>query len=73
MLRQLEEYLRQQGRACLSDIALALETDMEAVLPMLELLAAKGRVRKQVMKSKNCGACTRCLPESLTTWEWAGQ
>ncbi len=71
MLKKIQEFLRDGGTACLSDIALHLGADPEAVRPMLEMLEVRGRIRRigAGPERKSCGGCTRCLPESLELWQ----
>ncbi len=73
MLKDIETYLKERGAACLADIALHLKADPEAVFPMLKLLAARGRIRPLPMPRSSCGSCTRCAPDALALWEWAGE
>ncbi len=73
MLRSIQAYLKRHGRACLSDIAGHLRSDPGAVEPILQLLEAKGRIRRRELKSRNCGACTMCVPSAFVLWEWAGE
>ena len=73
MLKDIEAYLKERGPACLTDIALHLDADPDAISPMLELLAARGRIRPLPMPRSSCGSCTRCAPEALALWEWGGE
>ena len=70
MLREIQDFLRARGGACLADIAAHLRADPDAVRPMLELLAARGRVRRVEAAPRDCGGCTRCDPAALQLWEW---
>jgi len=70
MLKDIQEYLRKHRRACLNDLAVHLNADPQAIAPMLEMLAARGRIRRVGTETKNCGGCTKCLPQSLVLWEW---
>ena len=72
MLKDIQDYLKTHEAACLSDLAIHLDADPQAIQPMLEMLAARGRIRRVDAGPKSCGGCTRCLPQSLTLWEWAG-
>jgi DNA-binding IclR family transcriptional regulator len=71
MLRDIQEFLRRNGQACLADIAAAVGAPESAVAPMLELLEKKGRVRRVVMTERLCGGCTRCDPTNRIEWAWA--
>ncbi len=70
MLKSILEYLKTRDAACLSEIAAHLEAEPEAVRPMLELLEARGRIRRQsVDRPQGCGGCTACRPDALILWE----
>ena len=70
MLRDIQDYMKNRRHACLSEIAAHLDAAPSAIAPMLELLAARGRIRRLVAQSQNCGACTKCSPDALIVWEW---
>ena len=70
MLREIQTFLKQHRQACLADIAAHLGAPESAVLPMLELLEKKGRVRRVVMNERLCGGCTRCDPQARIEWAW---
>ena len=72
MLREIQHFLRQHRQACLADIAAHVQAPESAVLPMLELLEKKGRVRRVVMNERLCGGCTRCDPAARIEWAWQG-
>jgi len=73
MLKDIQDYLKTHKAACLSDLALHLKADPAAIEPMLDMLAARGRIRRVSAGPKSCGGCTKCLPQSLALWEWAGE
>ncbi len=73
MLREIQHFLKQHRQACLTDIAAHLGAPEGAVLPMLELLEKKGRIRRVVMNERLCGGCTRCDPQARIEWAWAGE
>jgi hypothetical protein len=68
MLDAIEAYLKRHGRACLADLCAHLQTDAGALLPMLELLEARGRIRRVPVRGKDCGACGQCDPAVLSMW-----
>ena len=72
MLKQIQEFLKNRRGACLSDIATHVGADPQAVSGMLEILAAKHRIRKIDNAMPKCGGCTHCVPQSLIVWEWCG-
>ncbi len=72
MLREIQHFLKLHRQACLADIAIAVGAPESAVLPMMELLEKKGRVRRVVMNERLCGGCTRCDPAARIEWAWRG-
>ena len=68
MLRQLQDFLKQRGQACLADIAAHLKVDEAVALSMLRLLESRGRVRRITMNARLCGGCTRCAPDAREEW-----
>ena len=67
---RLEHYLRQQRRAALTDLALALDADVEALRPMLLLLERKGRIRRLPAGTACGGGCSKCHPSTIELYEW---
>ena len=72
MLTAITTYLRDHGPAPLADIAAHVGADPAAVLPMLELLEKKGRLRRIEMTQSMCGSCTRCAPAARIEWAVCG-
>ncbi len=74
MLSEIRSYLRERGRAPLSDMAARFESDPDALRGMLDHWITKGRARRlegpQV--SSNCGGCRKCDPTTLEIYEWLG-
>lgn len=72
ILSQLSDYLRQQRRASVADLALGLDASPDALRAMLGTLERKGRVRR--LQGPNCaGGCCKCDPASLELYEWVTQ
>ena len=72
MLTELREYLQTHGRAPLSDIALHLRMEPDAVRPLLEKWQRKGRVIK-LQSEDNCGSgCNKCDPQTVEIYQWTG-
>ena len=70
MLSSLSDYLQQHGRASLADLARALNSTPEAVGPMLEHLARKGRIQR-LPEGSSCGKpCCGCNPAAQVIYEW---
>ncbi len=59
ILNEIRQFLDQQGRASLEEIAHHVKADPGAVKGMLELWVRKGRVKK-LSVSDLCGGCKRC-------------
>lgn len=69
ILSQLSDYLRQQRRASVADLALGLDASPDALRAMLGTLQRKGRVRK--LDGPRCASgCCKCDPASLEMYEW---
>lgn len=69
ILSQLSDYLKQQRRASVADLAMGLDTSPDALRAMLGTLERKGRVRK--LAGPSCaGGCCKCDPAALELYEW---
>lgn len=71
MLKRIEQFLEERGQAPLAAIATRIGAPESAVLPMLELLERKGRVRRIRMKPQQCAGCTICPPNAREEWALA--
>ncbi len=70
ILTRLKRYLMERGHAPLSDIALHLESDPDAVRGMLEQWIRKGKVRKCSGSSACNSGCDKCDSANVETYEW---
>ncbi len=70
ILNRLKQYLMERGRAPLSDIALHLESDPDAVRGMLERWIRKGKVRKRSGSAACKSGCDKCDASSVESYEW---
>ena len=69
ILSRLSDYLRQQRRASVADLALGLDASPDALRAMLGTLQRKGRVRR--LDGPRCASgCCKCDPASLELYEW---
>ncbi len=68
LLSQLSAYFARHKRVCLADLAAHFDVQPEALQGMLELLVAKGRI-KRVETPFNCGGCSKCDPHQLEIYE----
>ncbi len=71
ILSELRDYLQEQRRASLADMATRFRCDPDALRPMLHKWVAKGRVRK-LPDGATCGTCCQCEPERVEVYEWTG-
>ncbi|MDT8853566.1 FeoC-like transcriptional regulator [Paracoccaceae bacterium Fryx2] len=76
MLMAIRSYVQQHGRASLSDIALHVRRDPEAVRGMLAHWVGKGMMQRHVgapacAKASGCGGCA-CDPAQFESYEWTG-
>ena len=69
LLSDVNSYFATRKRACLSDLINHFHVDPQALQPMLDMLTAKGRIKK-VQSESNCGGCTKCDPNALLIYQW---
>jgi putative ferrous iron transport protein C len=71
ILADLREYLRDKGRASLSDLVLHFGVDPHALRGMLGKWIHKGRVRLSTPGGTACGTtCCQCDPLLTEIYEW---
>jgi hypothetical protein len=70
ILADIRTYLQQRKRAPLSDIALHLDSDPDAVRGMLERWIRKGKVRKLMTAASCNSSCNACDPAANEIYEW---
>lgn len=70
IVSRLEHYLREHRRAALSDMAIALNADADALRPMLGMLERKGRIRRLPAGTACGGGCSKCHPSTIELYEW---
>ncbi|NEO32738.1 MAG: sugar metabolism transcriptional regulator [Symploca sp. SIO3C6] len=68
ILIEIQQYLSEQGRASLEQIALHFHMDEEALRGMLRHLVRKGRVRKLPLP-EHCHGCTECRTECIEFYQ----
>jgi hypothetical protein len=69
ILTRLSAFLKERGRASLSDLANGLDSTPEAVEAMLAVLERKGKVRRLPGGSSCSTGCCQCDPAKLTLYE----
>ncbi len=70
ILSELRDYLRENRRAALSDMALRFDIAPEALRPMLEKWIAKGRLVRLPAGTPCGSACCHCDPLTVEIYEW---
>ncbi len=71
VLSEINSYFMDHKRACLADLVNHFHAEPDAIMGMLDMLAAKGRISR-VTSGNNCGGCTKCDPNRLVIYEWSG-
>ncbi len=70
ILSELRDYLKQQRRLSLLDMANHFDMDADALRGMLVKWVNKGKVRK-LSTDKACGtSCCKCDPAMTELYEW---
>ncbi len=72
MLKDIETFIRERKRVCLADLTARFSIAAPALVPMLQLLENRGRIRRVPVSDRDCGGCGQCDPQLLSMWEWAG-
>lgn len=72
IISRLEDYLREHRRVALSDMAIALNAEADALRHMLGMLERKGRVSRLPSGTPCGGGCTKCHPTTVELYEWCG-
>ncbi len=72
ILSKISAYLKERGRAPMSDLSSRFDTDPQALQGMLAHLIAKGRVRRVDPDIGDCGRCGKCDTSQLEAYEWTG-
>lgn len=70
ILSELRDYIRQQHRVSLKDLAMHFNVEADAMRGMLTKWINKGSVRKLSQES-SCGtSCCKCDPAMTELYEW---
>ncbi len=69
VLSDISRFFAVNKRACLADLVNHFGAEPDAIMGMLDVLAAKGRIVR-LTSGMNCGGCTRCDPNQLVIYEW---
>ncbi len=72
LLSDINGYFAAHKRACLADLVNHFRADEDAIMAMLDLLVAKGRIAR-IAAAADCGGCTRCDPARLVIYQWQGR
>jgi hypothetical protein len=71
LMTELRDYLSERKRASLSDISLRFDIPPDALVGMLSVWMAKGRVRR-LRDRLPCGTCGKCESATTDIYEWIG-
>ena len=70
ILSELRDYLKQQHRLSLLEMANHFDTDADALRGMLSKWVSKGKV-KRIDMGTSCGtSCCKCDPAMTEIYEW---
>ncbi|WP_374090588.1 FeoC-like transcriptional regulator [Methylomicrobium lacus] len=70
ILSDLRNYIREQRRVALLDLANHFDVDAEALRGMLGKWISKGNLRKLPSGTACGGSCCKCDPASIELYEW---
>ncbi len=73
MIREITALLEEHRRLTLGEIAAALGSQWEAVKPLMDLLARKGRVRLISCSRGSCSGCSCASREKTLIYELTSQ
>lgn len=72
LLNRIRTHLQLNRRAAIQDMASLLDTSPDALRAMLQLLEARGNVRRLPTGTACGGSCSKCAPERIELYEWVG-
>ncbi|MDQ1362211.1 MAG: putative ferrous iron transport protein [Pseudomonadota bacterium] len=70
ILTDVRDYLKSHGQAPLRDMALAFGMDQEALRPLLDYWATRGKVIKLPPGTACGGSCSACAPQTIEIYRW---
>jgi putative ferrous iron transport protein C len=70
ILSDLRNYIKEQRRVALIDLANHFNVDAEALRGMLGKWISKGNLRKLPSGTTCGGSCCKCDPASIELYEW---
>lgn len=70
VLSELRNYLQENRRVLLVDLANRFNTDPDALRGMLKKWVSKGKVRKVSGATGCSNGCCKCDPATLELYEW---
>ncbi|MGH8558992.1 MAG: FeoC-like transcriptional regulator [Methylococcales bacterium] len=70
VLSEVRNYLRENRRVVLADLANRFNMDPDALRGMLQKWVSKGKVRKVSGNTGCSGGCCKCDPATLELYEW---
>ena len=73
ILSDIQDYLKERGRASIGDLATRFDSEPDAIRGMLEQYIRKGRVQRVGYSDRMCAGCTKCAPSQVEIYEWLGR
>jgi putative ferrous iron transport protein C len=71
ILSEMRDYLHNQKRASIKDIALHFEMDADATRGLLAVWIKKGKIKNSTAGGAACGtSCCQCDPLVTEIYEW---
>ena len=70
ILREIQNFLQQQGQASLNEIAKAVDAEPDAVRDMLVTLERKQRVHKLQLQAGCESSCNKCDAQNIEIYAW---
>ncbi len=72
MLQAIQDLLKARGTLSRRELALHFDMAPDALVPMLELLERKGRIRHHRLCNAGCPGCTCATADDLALYTVAG-
>lgn len=70
IITRLEQYIKTHRRTALTDMAVGLDANPDALRDMLGILERKGRIRRLPTGTACGGGCSKCHPSTVELYEW---
>lgn len=70
ILTEIRDYLKVKKQAPLRDMALEFNMEQDALRPLLEQWADKGKITRLPQGTTCGGGCHSCEPEAIELYQW---